>query len=122
MIPAMNSFALTLESCSNFAAAIAAEAPPLKGIKIVAPIATKTEELILITSEVHSGLLLTHNNPHLTVLTGQVFQQTGPTPSKPAFILTFAIVFYIFCILFSILWTRKFKNGPLETLIRKISN
>jgi len=42
-------------------------------------------------------------------------------PTSAVFILGFAIFFYILSILFSVLWSRKFNNGPLETLMRKIS-
>lgn len=42
-------------------------------------------------------------------------------PTSSIYILTYSIIFYIFSILFSIFWSRKFKNGPLETLMRKIS-
>ncbi len=53
------------------------------------------------------------------VFTGYLTQQT---PVKPIYILAFAIVFYIICVFFSAFWTNKYKNGPLETLMRKISN
>ena len=52
------------------------------------------------------------------IYTGYLTQQA---PEKPAFILVFACCFYIFCVIFSLLWTKKNKNGPLETLMRKIS-
>jgi uncharacterized protein len=43
------------------------------------------------------------------------------TPTLPIYIFLYSILFYAFSILFSVLWSRKFKNGPLETLMRKIS-
>lgn len=49
------------------------------------------------------------------------FPQTAD-PTKPIFILIFAILFFAFSVLFSYLWTKKFKNGPLELLMRKISD
>ena len=52
------------------------------------------------------------------IYTGFLTQQT---PVKPFYILTFAIMFYILCVVFSVFWTKKYKNGPLETLMRKIS-
>lgn len=52
------------------------------------------------------------------VYTGYLTQQT---PMEPIYILTFAILFYILCVVFSIFWTKKYRNGPLETLMRKIS-
>jgi uncharacterized membrane protein YeiB len=51
--------------------------------------------------------------------TGYLTQQT---PVKPIYILAFAIMFYIICVSFSVFWTKKYKNGPLETLMRKISD
>ena len=42
-------------------------------------------------------------------------------PSQPFIILGYSILFYIFSVFFSILWRKKFKNGPLELLMRKIS-
>ena len=44
------------------------------------------------------------------------------TPTLPIYILLFAIFFFIMCVCFSWFWSKKFKNGPLETLMRKISN
>ena len=52
------------------------------------------------------------------IYTGFLTQQT---PVKPFYILTFAIMFYVLCVVFSVFWTKKYKNGPLETLMRKIS-
>lgn len=43
-------------------------------------------------------------------------------PTMPIYILAYSIIFYIFSILFSVLWNEKFKCGPFETLMRKISN
>lgn len=42
-------------------------------------------------------------------------------PTLPIYILVYSIIFYIMSILFSVLWSKKFKYGPLETLMRKIS-
>lgn len=53
------------------------------------------------------------------VYTGYLTQQT---PIKSIYILTFAVMFYIFCVVFSVFWTKKYRNGPLETLMRKISD
>ena len=43
-------------------------------------------------------------------------------PTLAIYILVYSILFFILSILFSVLWTKKFKHGPLETLMRKISN
>jgi uncharacterized protein len=42
-------------------------------------------------------------------------------PSKPIFILLFSITYFVFSYWFSKLWIRHFKNGPLETIMRKVS-
>lgn len=42
-------------------------------------------------------------------------------PTASIYILVFAFTFYVFSVLFSLFWSRKFRNGPLETLMRKIS-
>lgn len=75
-------------------------------------------------------MTLSHYVIHLTlgmtimaILTGKHY--TGlledEQPTLPIYILAYSFVFYIFSILFSVLWIKKFKNGPLETLMRKIS-
>jgi len=72
-------------------------------------------------------LTLSHYLIHLTLgmilmatLTGKNY--TGlledEQPTSPIYILAFS---FIFCIVFSVLWRKKFTNGPLETLMRKIS-
>ena len=104
----------------------------LMAISICMFIADKFPTSKIINSLVKTGqMTLSFYVIHVTIgmlifskLTNQLYTGylTQQTPSKPVFILTFAIVFYIFCILVSIFWTRKFKNGPLETLMRKISN
>lgn len=42
-------------------------------------------------------------------------------PTASIYILAYSITFYVFSILFSIIWSRKFKNGPIEKLMRKVS-
>jgi uncharacterized membrane protein YeiB len=75
-------------------------------------------------------MTLSHYVIHLTIgmiliayLTGKnytgLLEDDKPTPSH--YILLYSVSFYIFSILFSTFWSRKFKNGPLETLMRKIS-
>jgi uncharacterized protein len=46
---------------------------------------------------------------------------TQQAPVKTIYVVSFSLMFYLACIFFSVYWTRKFKNGPLETLMRKIS-
>ena len=42
-------------------------------------------------------------------------------PTAPQYILLYATLFFIVSVFFSWLWSKKFKNGPLETIMRKIS-
>jgi uncharacterized membrane protein YeiB len=71
----------------------------------------------------HYVLHLTLGMVVLSMLTSKHY--TGlledETPTLPIYIFAYAILFYLFSILFSVLWCKKFKNGPLETLMRKIS-
>jgi uncharacterized protein len=43
-------------------------------------------------------------------------------PTNPIIILTFAIAYFLFSCTFSYFWTKKYKNGPLEMFMRKISD
>lgn len=42
-------------------------------------------------------------------------------PTSPIYIFNYSIAFYLFSVLFSILWSKKFQHGPLETLMRRVS-
>lgn len=75
-------------------------------------------------------MTLTHYISHLTIgmiifaaITGKNY--TGPlsekAPTSPLLILLFSVAYFALSCLFSKLWTQKFKNGPIETLMRKIS-
>jgi uncharacterized membrane protein YeiB len=75
-------------------------------------------------------MTLTHYISHLTIgmmifslLTSKnyVGYLSQNAPTSPLFILLFAVFYFILSCLFSKLWTLKFKNGPVETLMRKIS-
>jgi uncharacterized protein len=46
---------------------------------------------------------------------------TKDIPTEPVYIFIYAVVFFAVCVIFSHFWSKKFKNGPLETLMRKIS-
>ena len=76
-------------------------------------------------------MTLTNYVQHLTIgvlifqfMTGSIFPrghlQTGKVIS-PEYILMFSLCYFIVSVLFSVLWTKKFKKGPLELLMRKIS-
>ncbi len=45
---------------------------------------------------------------------------TVETPMQPTFILLYSTVFFIFSVVFSWLWSKYFKHGPLEALMRKL--
>lgn len=75
-------------------------------------------------------MTLSHYVIHLTLgmlllglLTGKQYsgllEDETPTPSLYIFI--YAVVFYAFSILFSVIWRKKFRLGPLEALMRKFS-
>jgi uncharacterized protein len=75
-------------------------------------------------------MTLSHYISHLTVgmilfswISGRSYIDMKLTSeaTSPLFILTFAIAYFIVTCLFSKLWSNKFKNGPIETLMRKIS-
>jgi len=76
-------------------------------------------------------MTLTHYLSHLvlgifllSVITGKTlsFDLINDVPTSPEIILVFAVGYYLFSCAFSYMWTRKFKNGPLEMLMRKISD
>jgi uncharacterized membrane protein YeiB len=64
------------------------------------------------------GLLL------LAIITGKTlsYDLLKEVPTKPIIILGFAIVYFLLSCTFSYLWTKKYKNGPLEMIMRKISD
>jgi uncharacterized membrane protein YeiB len=85
----------------------------------------------IIASLVKTGqMTLSHYVIHLTlgmIILGLITDKhyTGfledELPTSPIYILIFAVSFFIASILFSGFWSKRFKNGPLETLMRKIS-
>ncbi len=75
-------------------------------------------------------MTLTHYVAHLTfgmiilsVISGKTDFNTldGSDAISPILVLIFAIFYYILSIIFSVMWSKRFKNGPLETLMRKVS-
>ena len=88
-----------------------------------------TNKLVLALQKT-GQMTLSHYVIHLTLgmilmagLTGKHY--TGlledEKPTLPVYILIYSLLFYIFSIIFSVWWSKKFKNRPLETLMRKIS-
>ena len=100
-------------------------------IPICMVIGEKFSNIKLILALQKTGqMTLSHYVIHLTIgmillafLTGKHY--TGlledEKPTASIYILIYSVVFYIFSFVFSIFWSRKFKNGPLETVMRKIS-
>lgn len=75
-------------------------------------------------------MTLTHYISHVTIgmiifsfSTGKNYtgHLTENAATSPIFILLFAVSYFVLSCLFSKFWTKKYKNGPVETLMRKIS-
>jgi uncharacterized protein len=75
-------------------------------------------------------MTLTHYITHLvlglfllSIITGKTlsYDLLKENPTSPAIILTFAIFYFLLSCTFSYFWRRKYKNGPLEMLMRKVS-
>ncbi len=88
---------------------------------------TKIAKILASTGQ----MTLTHYVAHLvlgliflSIITGKTlsFNLLKETPTNPIIILTFAITYFLLSCTFSYLWSKKYKNGPLETLMRKISD
>ncbi|MFN5236343.1 MAG: DUF418 domain-containing protein, partial [Bacteroidota bacterium] len=60
----------------------------------------------------------------LSIITGKTlsYDLLKEIPTNPIIILTYAIAYFLLSCTFSYLWTKKYKNGPLEMLMRKISD
>ena len=88
---------------------------------------TKIAKILASTGQ----MTLTHYIAHLvlgllilSIITGKTlsYDLLKAIPTNPIIILTFAMIYFLFSCTFSYLWTRKYKNGPLEMLMRKISD
>jgi uncharacterized protein len=88
------------------------------------------ESRLMLTIAQTGQMTLTHYVVHLTlgmiifaVLTGKtnIGVANSGTPTAPLFVLIFAVVFFAASVVFSRTWSRKFKHGPLETIMRKIT-
>jgi uncharacterized membrane protein YeiB len=76
-------------------------------------------------------MTLTHYLGHLTLglillslLTGRTldYDMLQEPPSDPLLILGFAIAYFIGSCVFSLVWTKKFRHGPMELLMRRVSD
>ncbi len=88
-----------------------------------------TNKLVLALQKT-GQMTLSHYVIHLTLgmiifafITGKHYSGfvEDEQPTSPIYILIYSLSFYIISVVFSILWSRKFKNGPFEMLMRKIS-
>ena len=89
-----------------------------------------TSKLILYLA-VTGRMTLTHYVVHLTLgmlllslLTGEKYTGywNSLIPTNPVLIFTFSFLFFIVAVIFSNLWNKRFKNGPVEMLMRKFSD
>ncbi len=67
-------------------------------------------------------LTLTHYVSHVFIGIGILMLLNRLENQTLAFSLIFTILFFVASILFSVLWSRKFKRGPIEWVMRKITN
>ncbi|WP_439741787.1 DUF418 domain-containing protein [Bacillus pseudomycoides] len=66
-------------------------------------------------------LTLTHYVSHVILGIGTLILLHRLENQSLSFVLIFAICFFIFSILFSVLWRNKFSRGPIEWVMRKIT-
>jgi uncharacterized membrane protein YeiB len=75
-------------------------------------------------------MTLTHYIAHLTIgffilsiLAGKTlsYDMLNEKPTSPLLILIFGVLYFLGSCIFSYWWTQKFKNGPLEMMMRKVS-
>ncbi len=67
-------------------------------------------------------LTLTHYVSHVFIGVGILTLLNRLENQTLAFSLMFTTLFFVASILFSVLWSRKFKRGPIEWIMRKIAN
>jgi uncharacterized protein len=88
---------------------------------------SKFIELLSITGQ----MTLTHYVFHMTIGTIVLAKLTSksytgyPTtdqPIQPIYLILYAIIFFVISMTFSFFWSKKFTKGPIETIMRKISN
>jgi uncharacterized membrane protein YeiB len=101
-------------------------------ISICMYIGDKFSQNIAIVALVKTGqMTLTHYISHITIgmiIVAGITQKhyTGlledEMPTLPEHILMYAIAFFITSVIFSFFWRKKFKNGPIEMIMRKISD
>ncbi|MBG9455817.1 membrane protein [Lysinibacillus sphaericus] len=77
----------------------------------------------LIKSLIQTGqLTLTHYVSHVFIGVGILALFNWLENQTLAFSLVFTLLFFVASILFSVLWRNKFKRGPIEWIMRKMTN
>ncbi|GAB6551870.1 DUF418 domain-containing protein [Bacillus mobilis] len=85
-------------------------------------IAEKYTNSWFVTSIVQTGqLTLTHYVSHVFIGIGTLILLNRMEHQSLLFVLLFAIAFFIFSILISVLWRKKFSRGPIEWIMRKLA-
>ncbi|TQR36961.1 DUF418 domain-containing protein [Lysinibacillus sphaericus] len=77
----------------------------------------------LIQSLIQTGqLTLTHYVSHVFIGVGILALLNRLENQTLAFSLVFTLLFFVASILFSVLWSKKFNRGPIEWVMRKMTN
>ncbi|HDX9611310.1 heparan-alpha-glucosaminide N-acetyltransferase domain-containing protein [Bacillus toyonensis] len=85
-------------------------------------ITEKYENNWFVTSIVQTGqLTLTHYVSHVFIGIGALILLNRMEHQTLLFVFLFATGFFIFSILFSVLWRKKFARGPIEWIMRKLA-
>ncbi|HDR6542356.1 TPA: DUF418 domain-containing protein, partial [Bacillus thuringiensis] len=85
-------------------------------------IAEKYRNNWFVTSIVQTGqLTLTHYVSHVFIGIGTLILLNRMENQSLLFVLLFATAFFIFSILISVLWRKKFSRGPIEWIMRKLA-
>lgn len=85
-------------------------------------IAEKYTNNWFVTSIVQTGqLTLTHYVSHVFIGIGTLILLNRMEHQSLLFVLLFATAFFIFSIVISVLWRKKFSRGPIEWIMRKLA-
>ncbi|MGR5959969.1 DUF418 domain-containing protein [Bacillus cereus] len=86
-------------------------------------ITEKYENNWFVTSIIQTGqLTLTHYVSYVFIGIGTLILFNRMEHQTLLFVLLFTTVFFIFSILFSVLWRKKFSRGPIEWIMRKLAS
>lgn len=103
----------------------------ITGFKYIGDSMSRKQQLHKITPLISIGrLTLTNYIQHLTLgiiifsllFTGSLSELQTKYIMSPIIILTYSILYYLLSLLFSYLWLQKYSNGPIEALMRRISD